>query len=76
MKYLHSITILFFLIHSLAAQDTFSIVAMDPETGEVGSAGASCVDLSNFFGLSDHFLGDLVPGQAGVRPLRRVKPRP
>lgn len=66
MKYLHSITILFFLIHSLAAQDTFSIVAMDPETGEVGSAGASCVDLSNFFGLSDHFLGDLVPGQAAI----------
>ena len=27
------------------SQDTFSIVAMDPITGEVGSAGASCVDL-------------------------------
>jgi uncharacterized Ntn-hydrolase superfamily protein len=27
----------------LSAQDTFSIVAVDPETGEVGSAGASCV---------------------------------
>ena len=39
---------------SLSAQDTFSIVAMDEETGEVGSAGASCVDLFNLGGLSDH----------------------
>ena len=27
------------------SQDTFSIVAVDSITGEVGSAGASCVDL-------------------------------
>ncbi|MCD6065356.1 MAG: hypothetical protein K0S33_182 [Bacteroidetes bacterium] len=27
---------------SLPAQDTFSIVAVDSTTGEVGSAGASC----------------------------------
>ena len=29
---------------SLWAQDTFSIVAVDPATGEVGSAGATCVE--------------------------------
>jgi len=31
------------LCNFLQAQDTFSIVAIDPVTGQVGSAGASCV---------------------------------
>jgi uncharacterized Ntn-hydrolase superfamily protein len=61
------VCLLFICTHiSLLAQDTFSIVAMDPETGEVGSAGASCVDLFNFFGLTDDFLGQLVPGKAAI----------
>lgn len=47
------------------AQDTFSIVAVDPETGEVGSAGASCVALSNF-NLPPDFLGDLFPGVGAI----------
>ena len=35
---------LFFFHHNiLLSQDTFSIVAVDPVTGEVGSAGASCI---------------------------------
>lgn len=32
-------------IQTAKSQDTFSIVAVDSITGEVGSAGASCVDL-------------------------------
>ena len=36
------------LVFGAHAQDTYSIVAVDPETGEVGSAGASCVDLNQF----------------------------
>ena len=54
------------LSSGLSAQDTFSIVAMDSETGAVGSAGASCVDLFNFPGLSDHFLGQLIPGLGAI----------
>jgi uncharacterized Ntn-hydrolase superfamily protein len=35
------------VLHSYSlAQDTFSIVAIDPRTHEVGSAGASCIDNS------------------------------
>lgn len=34
---------LFLLVISASGQDTFSICAIDPATGEVGSAGASCV---------------------------------
>ncbi len=47
------------------AQDTFSIVAVDSMTGEVGSAGASCVDLFGT-GYSNHFLGDLIPGVGAI----------
>ncbi|NVK28321.1 MAG: DUF1028 domain-containing protein [Flavobacteriia bacterium] len=61
---MRSTTTLLLILFSLitAAQDTFSIVAVDPETGEVGSAGASCVDLAEY-GIEDaSFLGVLMPG--------------
>ena len=60
--------LLFTLVLSfhIKSQDTFSIVAMDSITGEVGSAGASCVDLTNFPGLPDHFLGELFPNQGAI----------
>ena len=35
--------ILFLSLGIVASQDTFSIVAVDPSTGQVGSAGASCI---------------------------------
>ena len=51
----------------LSAQDTFSIVAVDSVTGEVGSAGASCVDLILFFpNYATDFLGDLIPGVGAI----------
>ena len=54
-----------FLNVSVFSQDTFSIVAVDPVTGEVGSAGASCVDLTGA-GLSADFLGELFPGEGAI----------
>jgi uncharacterized Ntn-hydrolase superfamily protein len=47
------------------AQDTFSIVAADSITGEVGSAGASCVDMFNT-PYSNDFLGELFPGVGAI----------
>lgn len=48
------------------AQDTFSIVALDSTTREVGSAGASCVDLY-LAGFTDPgFLGDLLPDTGAI----------
>lgn len=55
-----------FLLQQLHAQDTFSIVAIDSVTGEVGGAGASCVDLFNFPGYTDHFLCELFPGLGAI----------
>ena len=36
--------LLILLISEILSQDTFSIVAVDPQTQEVGSAGASCIN--------------------------------
>lgn len=50
------VTILIFCISTpLFAQHTFSICAVDPVTGEVGSAGASCIENS-------HIISDVHPG--------------
>jgi uncharacterized Ntn-hydrolase superfamily protein len=53
-------------VTSIMAQDTFSIVAVDSTSREVGSAGASCVDLF-IAGISDvSFLGDLLPDSGAI----------
>ena len=57
------------------------MVAIDTTTGEVGSAGASCVDLTAISGLTDHFLGELFPGvgaintQAYYHPTNQINAR-
>jgi uncharacterized Ntn-hydrolase superfamily protein len=65
---IHLTSFLFLLltIFQLNSQDTFSIVAVDTLTGEVGCAGASCVDLTAFPGFSDDFLGELFPGIGAI----------
>lgn len=59
------ILIAFFIPWVLNAQDTFSIVAVDEETGEVGSAGASCVPGADQFG-GVILISDLIPGRGAV----------
>jgi uncharacterized Ntn-hydrolase superfamily protein len=59
--------VLFILCTSLlsTAQDTFSIIAIDPATGEIGSAAASCVP-----GVTDpnfiDWLTAIIPNRGGV----------
>ncbi|MEM1214914.1 MAG: DUF1028 domain-containing protein [Bacteroidota bacterium] len=61
-------TLLLFLVTaSLAfAQHTFSIVAVDTNTGEVGSAGATCLDLSDCSTCTAAIISGLVPGQGAI----------
>lgn len=66
LKLYASLLLLFFISIITQSQDTFSIVAMDTITGEVGSAGASCVDMNNFPGYNDDFLGELFPGVGAI----------
>lgn len=47
------------------AQDTFSIVAVDPATGEVGGAGATCLDVVQE-GASAVIISDVLPGRGAI----------
>ncbi|NQV03737.1 MAG: DUF1028 domain-containing protein [Bacteroidia bacterium] len=57
---------LILLAGSSAAQDTFSIVAVDVVTGEVGSAGASCVGSSSYYPHGAAILSDVIPGIGAI----------
>jgi uncharacterized Ntn-hydrolase superfamily protein len=66
MKKLYMILIAALLSFQAQAQDTFSIIAVDPATGDIGSAGASCVDgAANFGGIID-IITKIIPGRGGV----------
>ena len=55
------------MMSSLFAQDTFSIVAVDETTGEIGSAGASCLDDTQFPGSGGAFIiSDILPGRGAI----------
>jgi len=49
----------------ILAQGTFSMVAVDTATGEVGSAGGSCVDYI-FYNLVPGRIGDPIPGKGAI----------
>lgn len=51
----------FFLSFYIKAQDTFSICAIDTLTGEVGSAGASCIGAPQI-PIGCYILSDVIPG--------------
>ncbi len=67
MKNLHlSLLLLLLSFSKYRAQDTFSILAFDSITGEVGAAGASCVDLFNFPQFTNDFICELFPGVGAI----------
>jgi uncharacterized Ntn-hydrolase superfamily protein len=59
-------TLLLLSLGKAYSQDTFSIVAADSVTREVGSAGASCVDLFVYTYPDISFLGDLLPDLGAI----------
>ncbi len=61
-------------IQTAKSQDTFSIVAVDSITGEVGSAGASCVDLFQLGLPNDDFLGQLIPNVGAINTQAHYNP--
>lgn len=60
MKYLLAVTIAIFIITINQAQDTFSICAVDTVTGEIGSAGASCIGAPQI-PIGCYILSDVIP---------------
>ena len=65
MKYPALLLFAFFLVSSLQSQDTFSIVAIDTITGEIGSAGASCIDETAITGGAI-IISDVLPGRGAI----------
>lgn len=65
MKTIYTFFIAILIGSALSAQDTFSIIAVDPATGEIGSAGASCVTGVGPAGIID-IITDIIPGRGGV----------
>ncbi len=66
-KHLPTFLFIFLATIGLIAQDTFSIMAVDPETGEVGAAGASCIDDGDCGGCGGVIIiNDLIPGRGGM----------
>ena len=58
--------LLFILLsQTLKSQDTFSIVAVDTITGEIGSAGASCIDESQIENGA-LIISDVIPGRGAI----------
>ena len=65
MKSLITICIILFGVCSIKAQDTFSIIAVDPVTGDIGSAGATCISSAGGSNIAD-IINDIIPGRGGV----------
>ncbi len=63
--YFTLILIVFLLSQGILAQDTFSIVAIDTLTGEIGSAGASCIDDNQITGGAI-IISDILPGMGAI----------
>lgn len=67
MKQTILLSFLLFLSSQFKAQDTFSIVAVDTITGEIGSAGASCLDNIQFPGSNGAIIiSDILPGRGAI----------
>jgi len=67
MKHLSAFFGLIFLASISFAQDTFSIVALDTISGEIGSAGASCLDEIQFPGSNGAIIiSDILPGRGAI----------
>lgn len=65
MKKLYFFLLLFSFSVPNFGQDTFSIIAVDPNTGEIGAAGATCVDgIAQWGGIQ--LLNKIIPGKGGV----------
>jgi len=60
----------FFLLLSIpisgVAQHTFSIVAIDPATGAIGSAGATCLNTLDCAVCTAQIISDIIPGKGAI----------
>ncbi len=72
MRYATTLALIFTLSQSLYAQHTFSIVAVDTMTNEVGSAGATCLDSDDCSVCNAIIISGLVPGRGAVNAQAQI----
>lgn len=72
MRYITTLVLIFTLSQCLYAQHTFSIVAVDTVTNEVGSAGATCLDSSDCSVCNAIIISGLVPGRGAVNAQAQI----
>jgi len=65
MKEIRLVCLSIFLSFSIYAQHTFSIIAADAQTREIGAAGATCIDGAAEIG-GVQIINDIIPGKGGV----------
>ena len=66
---MNRVVVIFFLlsISNIFSQHTFSIIAVDTVTGEIGSAGATCGDSIIWPGTAgDYIISDILPGVGAI----------
>ncbi|MFN0174716.1 MAG: DUF1028 domain-containing protein [Saprospiraceae bacterium] len=67
MRYFSTFFVFLLISSKAISQDTFSIVAVDTITGEIGSAGASCLDNIQFPGSNGAIIiSDILPGRGAI----------
>mgnify|MGYP006277582555 FL=1 len=67
MKKILLFSLLIFAFTIAKTQHTFSIVAVDSVTGEIGSAGATCGDTITWPGsLGAMIISDIIPGTGAI----------
>lgn len=67
MRQIVKIVFLLILTHTTYAQHTFSIVAVDTLTGEIGSAGATCLNTFDCGGCGGAvIISEVVPGKGAI----------
>lgn len=67
MKYLFSLALVLCALSAALGQHTFSIVAVDSVTGEIGSAGATCGDSIIWPGTPGaYIISDVLPGVGAI----------
>ncbi len=68
MKSIFRVLCFVLLLTSLTsnAQHTFSIVAIDPATGAIGSAGATCLNTLDCAVCTAQIISDIVPGKGAI----------
>ncbi|MEM7656190.1 MAG: DUF1028 domain-containing protein [Bacteroidota bacterium] len=71
MKFICTLFYCFGCWFSAIAQDTFSIVAIDTVSGEIGSAGASCLDNGDIAGGAI-VISDIQPGIGAIHSQARL----